>query len=293
MFLLYINDLPQYLKFTTPGLYADTQIFASSDNHDELVDLLNSDLENISRWLSDNKLQHHATKTKLMFIGSAYNIRNKIGDKVVIFRNMPLTRYRSFKCLGVELDEHLSWEVHVNAICKKISAGIGVLKRTKPFVPNETLHTIYKALIQPYFDYCSLLWDNCGISLEETLQRFQNRAARVVTGANYDITSSELLERLNWKSLETRFRSNKAALIYNILNNGTAPCLRGFFSARSDNLNDHYLRNYDTDLSIPQPKKEFLKRSLRYRGAVLWNSLSYEAKSAQSVYSFKNLIKSI
>ena len=243
--------------------------------------------------LSENKLQQHATKTKLMFIGSAYNIRNKIGDKAVIFRNIPLTRYRSFKCLGVELDEHLRWEVHVNAICKKISAGIGVLKRTKPFVPNETLHTIYKALIQPYVDYCSPLWDNCGISLKEKLQRFQNRAARVVTGANYDITSSELLERLNWKNLETRFRSNKAVLIYNILNNGTAPCLGGFFSVRSDNINDYYLSNYDTDLSIPQPEKEFLKRSFRYRGAVLWNSLSYEAKSAQSVYFFKNLIKSI
>ena len=109
MFLLYINDLPQYLKFTTPGLYADdTQIFASSDNYDELVDLLNSDLKNISRWLSDNKLQHHTTKTKLMFIGSRYNIKNKIGDKLVICKNKPLKRYRSFKCLGVELDEHLT-----------------------------------------------------------------------------------------------------------------------------------------------------------------------------------------
>lgn len=291
MFLLYINDLPKYLKFTTPGLYADdTQIFASSDNYDELVDLLNSDLENISRWLSDNKLQHHATKTKLMFIGSRYNIQNKIGDKSVMFKNVPLIRYRSFKCLGVELDEHLTWEVHVNAICKKVGAGIGLLKRTKPFVPNETLHTIYKALIQPYFDYCSPLWDNCGVLLREKLQRFQNRAARVLTGANYDINSSQLLERLNWKNLETTFRFNKAVLVYNILNNGTAPCLREFFSARSDNHNDYNLRNYDTDLSIPKPKKEFLKRSFRYSGAVLWNSLSNEAKSAQSIYSFKRLI---
>ena len=131
MFLLYINDLPQYLKFTTPDLYADdTQIFASSDNYDELVELLNSDLKNISRWLSDNKLQHHTTKTKLMFIGSRYNIKNKIGDKLVTFKNKPLKRYRSFKCLGVELDEHLSWEVHINAICKKVGERIGVLKRT-------------------------------------------------------------------------------------------------------------------------------------------------------------------
>ena len=97
MFLLYINDLPEYLKFTTAGLYADdTQIYASSDNYDELVNFLKADLENISRWLSNNKIQHHATKTKLIFIGSSYNIRNKIGDKSVIFRNTPLLSYRSF-----------------------------------------------------------------------------------------------------------------------------------------------------------------------------------------------------
>ncbi len=274
MFLLYINDLPQYLKFTTPGLYADdTQIFASSDNYDELVELLSSDLKNISRWLSDNKLQHHTTKTKLMFIGSRYNIKNKIGDNLVTFKNKPLKRYRSFKCLGVELDEHLSWEVHINAICKKFGAGIGVLKRTKPFVPEETLHIIYKALILPYFDYCSPLCDNCGIVLKVKLQRFQNRAARVLTGASYDTNSSEL----NWKNLENRFRFNKVVLVYSILNNGTASCLREFFPARSNNDNDYHLRNYDTDLSLPKPKKEFLKRSFRYSGAVLWNSLSTEA----------------
>jgi hypothetical protein len=36
------------------------------------------------------------------------------------------------------------------------------------------------------------------------------------------------------------------------------------------NDNDYHLRNYDTDLSLPKPKKEFLKRSFRYSGAVLW-----------------------
>ena len=31
------------------------------------------------------------------------------------------------------------------------------------FVPTNTLQIIYcNALVQPYFDYCSPLWDNCG-----------------------------------------------------------------------------------------------------------------------------------
>ena len=101
---------------------------------------------------------------------------------------------------------------------------------------------------------------------------------------------SELLERLNWKNLENRFKFNKVVLVYNILDNGTAPCLREFFPARSNNDYDYHLRSYDTDLSLPKPKKEFLKRSFRYSGAVLWNSLSTEAKSAHSIYCFKILI---
>ena len=56
---------------------------------------------------------------------------------------------------------------------------------------------------------------------------------------------------------------------YSILENGNPPCLRQQFSARNDNINDYNLRNYGTDLSILKPKKEFLKRSFKYRGAVL------------------------
>jgi 3-hydroxymyristoyl/3-hydroxydecanoyl-(acyl carrier protein) dehydratase len=51
----------------------------------------------------------------------------------------------------------------------------------------------------------------------------------VLTGVSYDTNSSELLERLNWKNLENRFRFNKLVLVYNILNNGTAPCLENYF----------------------------------------------------------------
>jgi hypothetical protein len=51
-------------------------------------------------------------------------------------------------------------------------------------------------------------------------------------------------------------------------------------------------RETDTDLVLPKPKKEFLKRSFKYNGAIHWNNLSIEAKSADSVYSFKRIIKS-
>ena len=45
-----------------------------------------------------------------------------------------------------------------------------------------------------YFDYF-LLMDTCGKGLQDKLQKFQNRAARVISGVDYEIRSSDVLER--------------------------------------------------------------------------------------------------
>ena len=42
-------------------------------------------------------------------------------------------------------------------ICKKASAGIGAMRRIKPFVPVDMPEKVYKNLVQPYFEYCSPL----------------------------------------------------------------------------------------------------------------------------------------
>ena len=71
------------------------------------------------------------------------------------------------------------------------------MRRIKSFVPSVTLQTIYKTLVLPYFDYCSPLWDNCGKVLQDKLQKFQNRAAGIITGASYDVRSADVLDTLD------------------------------------------------------------------------------------------------
>ena len=48
----------------------------------------------------------------------------------------PITQVTSTKSLGVHIDQTLSWNVHVENLCKKIASGIGALKRVRPFVPK-------------------------------------------------------------------------------------------------------------------------------------------------------------
>ena len=61
------------------------------------------------------------------------------------------------KSLGVSIDENLTWSNHINAITKKVSSGIGSIKRISHCVPPATLYNIYHGLAQSRFDYCGEL----------------------------------------------------------------------------------------------------------------------------------------
>ena len=53
--------------------------------------------------------------------------------------------------------------------------------------------------------------------------------------------------------------------------------------------NTYNLRNNTTYLTLLKPKREFLKRTFKYSGTMLWNRLSNEAKTADPLYMFKKL----
>ena len=71
-------------------------------------------------------------------------------------------------------------------ISKKISRGIGGLKRIRHLVPFETL-LMYNSLVLSYFHYCGAVWGNCSEELSDKLQKLQNWAAREVTFSNQNL----------------------------------------------------------------------------------------------------------
>ena len=146
-----------------------------------------------------------------------------------------------------------------------------------------SLTRLYKALIQPYFDYCSPLCDTCGKVLKDKLQVLQNRAARVITGTRFETNSAQVLESLQWTTLNVR-RDKLKSVLCKILNEQSAPSLRQACVKNKDLNRDYNLRNNDNDLALLKPKTNFLKRSVRYSAAKLWNSLM---KGASSLYHFK------
>ena len=85
---------------------------------------------------------------------------------------------------------------HISSASRKVSSGIGVIKEIKPFVPSSSLLSVYLSIVEPYFDYCSVVCDDISDHPNDKLQTLQNRTARVLTGADYRMPIGEYLYRI-------------------------------------------------------------------------------------------------
>ena len=202
LFLLYINDLANCLSNCEPRMYGDdTHLTYASNNIHNIQTSLNEDLENFHNWLRTNKQTLNMTKTEFMLIGSRQRLGIVTVSPTLAINDFRVTQVATAKSLGVTIDDNLDWGSHVEKIIKKVSSGMGAIKRVTHLVPQATLQLIYLALIHPHFNYCNTVLGNCGITLRNKLQRLQNREARVLILSDYDEDACYAFELLGWKNL--------------------------------------------------------------------------------------------
>ena len=179
---------------------------------------MNRDLHTLDDWLNKNKLSLNVIETKCMFIGTRQKLATLPSQPAVEIDGNYIERVKNFKCLCLNVDETLTWDAHIATITSKVAKVIGVLRRLKSLLPHHVLVTVYKSLILPHFDYCSSVWGNLGKVLAQKLQKLQNRAARIITGSDYTIRSSEILTGLNWSTLEQRRDQHLKLLMFKTIN---------------------------------------------------------------------------
>ena len=126
-------------------------------------------------------------------------------------------------------------------------------------IDTNTALKIYEALIQPHFDYCSTVWDDLSITLNDKLQKLQNRAARTITKSPYNASTSELFSKLGWDDLLTRRKKHKAIMMFKTVDDLTPSYLHGLFDFRSTGYN---LRNLENILFVPKPRTNYMVKEL-------------------------------
>ena len=108
-------------------------------NLKSLETTVNCELFKVVDWLIHNKLSLNIKKTNHIIFHPYqkrvnFNIRIKAYDsRTKTF--FDLERKDHVKCLGVIIDQHLSWKHHINYIALKISRNIGIIYETKTLCP--------------------------------------------------------------------------------------------------------------------------------------------------------------
>ena len=173
------------------------------------------------------------------------------------------------KNLCILIAKNLNWNDQIDNISKKASKGIGILRRAKKCISQQSLLTIYQSLVQPYFDYYSLVCGNCNQTCKDKLQKLHNRAPRVITADTYDVRWSEILLKLRWETLDKRREEQMIDMVNKALNHMCPPAIISMFHIAN---NENYaLRSNNKTLMLSKPKTNAMKRRFNYLAAKFWN----------------------
>ena len=101
-----------------------TNLTFSAINLPGLQDEMNNDLGKIFAWLCSNKLSLNILKTEFMVIGSRQRIATLEGDIPLFINRVALRRVKTTECLGLNIDEFLTWNSHVQSIRHKVTCKV-------------------------------------------------------------------------------------------------------------------------------------------------------------------------
>jgi hypothetical protein len=160
LFLMYINDLPLATDLQA-YLYADdTSLFNEADSIEARFNDTNEKLKSTETWFLANCLTLHPSKTRFMLFSHS-TPDSKLHLTLMgepILRVHEKGTERSFKLVGVQLDECLNWKHHVNHVKRKVAGAMSLISRAKHFLPTSIRLLLYKALVLCHLSYCNSIW---------------------------------------------------------------------------------------------------------------------------------------
>lgn len=286
LFILYINDLPNILKFCKIQMFADdTLVYVKFQNPLQAVSAMNNELKLVTNWLKVNKLKLNISKTKCLFLGKNFvteNIDIEIDDEKICIVD-------SFKYLGIILDSQLKFNEYYENLVRKISCKVGYFKRVSGNLSFFSKKIVYNTIIYPNFLYCpSILWD-ANNHIFERLQVLQNKCMRVILNKDKYTSINFMLKELGWLKVKFLNRYLIFIFIFKIKNN-LLPNVMKDFTCQNSSFHDYNTRTR-TDFHIFTNKTNLNYKSVFNKGIIEFNNLNAEIKNINNLRTFKKTLK--
>ncbi len=195
--------------------------------------------------------------------------------------------------LGVKLDSNLTFNGFVTDVVRACNFHIRALRHIRPLLTDEVAATVATSIVQSRLDYCNaILYDTTARNVEK-LQRVQNALARVVCPASvapHFASATELRRKLHWLPVKQRIDYKIGLLTYKARHTGQpaylASLLKDYVPSRTLRSTTHGL------LDTPFFRTHTANKAFSVAAPTVWNSLSVNTKSADTLGTFKSRLKS-
>ena len=207
LFLIYINDLPDGINSLCKIFADDTSLFSKVYDIHKSASKLNDDLEKISYWAYQWKMQFDPDPNKQAneVIFSRKTSSKNLSHPPIKFNNSDISKCPHQKHLGIVLDSELNFSAHVDQKIKKCNRIIGLIRRLSINLPQNGLLAIYKSFVRPHILYVK----PNNANFQNKSERFRYRAFLAITGAIQGTSRTTLYDELGLHSLIKRCWCNK------------------------------------------------------------------------------------
>lgn len=276
-FSLYINDLPCVVKNFSIFMYADdTALICAQDSPYHTFICANSELNDIHKWFSSNKLTLNTQKTKYIVFNSPRKLLQE-HSRTLTLNNSALERVNTIKYLGVILDESFNWKPHIDEVCKKLSKACFLLHKCRNIFDIPTLRIIYFSIFHSHLNYCLVTWGHTYRTYLEPVIILQKRAIRFITNSDYTAHTLPLFRSLNIMPFTILIDYRTALMVQASISTNYPVSSSQFLCSRYESRNK-VKGNYLTQ----QTKNIYGNRKLAANGVAVWNNLPLEIKQSRN-----------
>ena len=281
LFLLFINDLPTGLT-STARLFADDtachmRVYSPSDQEE-----LQEDLNKLATWEEKWKMCFHPQKCTTVHMTR----RQTTLHHDYQLHGHTLQEESQAKYLGVTITHDLDWKVHITNVVNKANKTLGFIRRNIRTSCKSIKQAAYKALVRPILEYAGTVWDPYTEDNIEAVEKIQRRAARWVSH-RFRQTSSveEMLDNLEWPTLQARRKRARLAMFYKI-HHGMA-CVNSNHLPVASVRRRSSRRTHHLHYDVPQSRTEYRHKSFFPRTIPEWNNLPAETVMTPSLAAFQ------
>ena len=119
-------------------------------------------------------------KTDMVIYNPPYHL-NKYGRCDISIGDSTISPVECVRNLGVQIDQHLTIDKQVMAVCKACNFNIYRMSSIRRYITIDAARTVVQAFITSILDYCNSLPANLTNTQMKRLKSINHKAARLVT----------------------------------------------------------------------------------------------------------------